>query len=191
MNIHFYILFTLTFFTGVAAGAVLYVGAFAPTQQPVSPPPVSERTFELRGERFTTGCISSAAGCDRLTLSANRRLELVEDGEDVEAVRVSSAYFRELTATVYVAPLEQIQSESVACQRFDRVGSQYMLVYQGEVYNLHACSDTYRNSELFTQLEPLWDNGVATTTIPFAVFEEGVTNSIQQYLRSQFDWSGE
>lgn len=190
MNIHFYILFTLTFFTGMAAGAVLYVGAFAPTQQPASPP-VSERAFELRGERFTTSCISSAAGCDRLTLSASRRLERVEDGEEVEAVRVSSAYFRELTATLQAAPLEQIQSESVACQRLDRPGSQYMLVYQGEVYTLHTCSDTYRDSELFTRLEPLWSNEVATTTVPFAVFEEGVTNSIQQYLRSQFDWSGE
>lgn len=191
MNIHFYILFTLTFFTGVAAGAVLYVGAFAPTQQPAAPPPVSERTFELRGERFATSCISSAAGCDRLTLSANRRLERVEGGEEVESVRVSSSYFRELKAVVQDAPLGQMQSESTACQRLDRPGSQYLLVYQGEVYTLHTCSETYRGSELFTLLEPLWANGVATTTVPFAVFEEGVTNSIQQYLRSQFDWSGE
>ena len=191
MNIHFYILFALTFFTGMAAGAVLYVGAFAPAHQPASPPPVSEREFELRGERFTTGCVRQAAGCDRFTLAENRRLTRTEEGEESAAERVSITYFRELTDAIQAAPLTDIQRESVACQSYSRVGEQYLLIYQGEVYTIHSCSQSFQNDTLAEYLRQLWDNTVATTSAPTPLFEEGVTGSLQRYLRTQFDWTSE
>lgn len=191
MNIHFYILFTLTFFTGAVAGAVLYVGAFAPAYQPAAPPPASERAFELRGERFTAGCLSSSVGCDRFTLTEDRRLTRVENGEEMPAVRLASAYLRELTGLVQAAPLADMQREVVDCQSFERVGEQYLLIYQGEVYTLHSCSELFQNSELATYIETIWTPDLPTTTAPLPIFEEGITGSLQRYLQSQFSQSGE
>ena len=191
MNIHFYILFALTFFTGAVAGAVLYVGAFAPAYQPAAPPPASERAFELRGERFTAGCLASATGCDRFTFTEDRRLTRFANGEERPTVRVTSAYMRELTAAIQDTPLAEIQSESVECQSFERVGEQYLLIYKGEVYTLHSCSETFQTETLSAFFEQIWTEEVPITSAPAPLFEEGVTGSMQRYLRSHFDRNGE
>lgn len=192
MNIHYYILFTLTFFTGAVAGAVLYVGAFAPAFQPPPPTQIGERNFELRGERFDRDCIQNATNCARLTLTEDRRLQRTEvGGGEVPSVRVSSAYFRELQAETQAAPLAAIQGESVECMSFDEAGSEYLLIYQGEPYNIHTCSDTYVQSALFPLLEQLWGDSVPTTATPVPVLEEGIGGFLQRYLKEQFDTSSE
>lgn len=173
----------MTFVLGVLTGMFLYVTGFAPAYETGELANTEETYLEIRSEMYDDICEEAGAGCPRYVLTENRKLVRVYTEADVEQMRIASDEWQRLQAILEDNTLERYAASG--CETTE-AGYRYQVIYKGDTYHMDSCNRVFRESALFAFLDRLWGSDIQTTSVPFQTLEEGLHQSVQEYLQDQF-----